>query len=64
MHVKMEHVRTCFYFELCKGIDCGFKGIKKCFCPKSIIRTFEDYALMGLFLYILEFWCNLMHNYT
>jgi len=25
MHVKMEHVRTCFYFELCKGIDCGFK---------------------------------------
>ena len=27
MHVKMEHVRTCFYFELCKGIDCGFKGL-------------------------------------
>ena len=25
MHVKMEHVRTCFYFELYKGIDCGFK---------------------------------------
>ena len=41
MHVKMEHVRTCFYFELCKGIDCGFKEYNKnrkntftfiCFC--------------------------------
>ena len=24
---KKEHVRTCFYFELCKGIGCGFKDI-------------------------------------
>ena len=27
----MEHIRTFFYFELFKGLNCGFKNVKTFF---------------------------------
>ena len=42
MHVKMEHVRTCFYFELCKGIGCGFKVINAPCGAMAFKKIFHD----------------------
>lgn len=28
---RLEHIRTFLYFELCKGLNCGFKNVKTFF---------------------------------
>ena len=44
MPVKREHVRTCFYFELCKGIGCGFKVNKEWYSRllNGELRKYEE----------------------